>query len=107
MLALACWGINTDAVKVLLTLGADPNIADIWGNTLLHIAVHNNVRKETLQTIIAHGVDLNEANKNGIIALWIACHEGAVDAINVLLNAGADPNIVSTKTKCVSALCCS
>ena len=96
-LALGCWRENADAVNMLLTLGADPNIADIQGNTLLHIACDSNINKDTLQTIIDHGADVNAANGCGETALWIACYQGYADAINVLLNAGANLNILSTK----------
>ena len=84
---------NTDAINVLLTAGADPNIADANGNTCLHFAVHQGCNKEVVQMIIDHGAHVNIANKNGLTALMIACERGNIDVINVLLEAGSDPDI--------------
>ena len=89
----ACDKGNTDAINVLLNAGADPNIADAYGYKYLHYAVGMGSRKEVLQTIINYGADVNAKSKHFITALMIACHRGDTDAINVLLNAGTDPNI--------------
>ena len=48
--------------------------------------------KRLFRTIINHGADVNAANKNNVTALVRACYKGNTDAINELLNAGADPN---------------
>ena len=91
---LACDKSNTDAINVLLKAGANTNIAlDASGDTCLMRAVHNDVSKEVLQTIIDHGADVNATNKQNVTALWIACDKRNADAINVLLKAGADTNI--------------
>ena len=96
-LLLACWRKNADAMNVLLTFRADPNIGTLYGNAVLHIAVLNNINKDTLQAIIDNDVDVNAANKSGETALWIACHRDDVDAINVLLSAGANLNLLSAE----------
>ena len=85
---------NRDAISVLLHAGADPNIVDGNGDTLLRYGVHGHCSKETLQAIVESGVDVNATNKNGITALMKASRRGNIDAISVLLHAGADPNIV-------------
>ena len=90
---LACINGNTDTINVLLNAGADPNIADADGDTWLHYAARNYCHMEVVQAIISHGVDVNITNKMNITALMIACKEGNKEAINVLLNAGADHNI--------------
>ena len=87
---------NVDALNALLNAGADPNIVSINGQTCLHTAVYGQCCKEVLQALIDHGADVNAANKSGVTALWIACHQGDIAAINVLLSAGADPKIVSS-----------
>ena len=86
-----------DAIKVLLNAGADPNIVDAEGNTWLHYAAQNILSTEALQVVISHGVDVdvNATNKKNVTALMTACGEMKnKDAINALLNAGADPDIV-------------
>ena len=92
-LIIACQRGNADAINVFLNAGADPSIADAGGNMCLHFAVKATCSTETLQAIIDHGADVNVANKDNVTALMIACQTGNASAINVLLNAGADPNI--------------
>ena len=84
---------NIDAINLLLNAGADPNIDLFDGNTCLHYAVRRFWRKEVIQTIINHGANVNATNWNNITALSRACKKRNIEAINVLLNAGADPNI--------------
>ena len=91
-LMIALWIPNKDAINVLLNAGADPNIATKYGNTCLHNAVGKGYNKEALQAIISYGADVNATNKNNATALMIACRNGNVDAINVLINAGAGAN---------------
>ena len=93
-LMIACASSNKDAINVLLDAGADPNITDGMGNTCIQIAVGNGCSKDVLETIVNHGVDVNATNKKNVTALMIACEKGNANAINVLLNAGAHPNII-------------
>ena len=93
-LALACENGNVDAIKLLLNARADPNIADVNGNTLLHNAVRNTISKETLQAIIDHGADINAVNNDGATALLLACNTEHRESVNVLMRAGADTSIV-------------
>ena len=93
--------VNTDAINVLLNAGADPDIVDAYGETCLHCAARNNCCTEIFQAIISHGGDVNATGKNNRTALLIACEKGNKIATNVLLNAGADPNI----TDCNGEMC--
>ena len=93
-LMIACCRKNEGAINVLLNARADPNIADeAYGDTCLHVAVSEDCSKEVIKAIIAHGVDLNATNNKNHTALMIACIRKNEGAINVLLNARADPNI--------------
>ena len=100
-LMLTCKKGNTDAINVLLNAGAIHNIVDTSGDIWLHYAARNDCCTEVLQTVISHGVDVNAANKKNVTALMIACHKGNTDAIDILLKAGADPNM----THCLGATC--
>ena len=92
-LILACGVGNVEAINALLNAGADHNIADTEGHTVIHYAVIGSCNKETLQAICDYGADVNAANKDNVTALMIACSRRNVEAINALLNAGADSNI--------------
>ena len=93
-LLMACSERNADAINVLLNAGADTNIAlDESGRTCLMQAVYKDCSKEVLKAIIDHGADVNAADKQNRTALWIGCYKSNIDAINVLLKAGADTNI--------------
>ena len=92
-LMIACQKSNVDTINVLLKAGADPNIADVNGETCLYCAVRGACNKEVLQAIIDYGADVNATNMNNWTALMIACQKSNADVINVLLKAGADPNI--------------
>ena len=84
---------NVDAIKVLLSAGADRTIKDVDGNTWIHYAVHGDCSKEVLQSIIDQGADVNITNKRNVTSLMVASNKGNVDAIKVLLSAGADRTI--------------
>ena len=92
-LMLACAKGNEDAINVLLDAGTYPNIADANGDTCLHYTARKEFCTEILQSIITHGADVNATNKKNVTALMMACVKGNKDAINILLNTGADPNI--------------
>ena len=89
----ACKTGNVDAIKLLLSVGANPNIKNDDGQTWIHHTVIGNWSREVLQVVIAHGGDVNAATKDNITALVLTTRTGNVDTINVLLAAGADPNI--------------
>ena len=92
-LMLASGKANIDGINILLKAGADPGIEDANGNTWLHHSVIG-CSIEVLETLIDYGVDLNATNKKCHTALMMACDKGNIDGINVLMKAGADPNIV-------------
>ena len=96
-LMLACANGNIDALNALLNAGGDPNLADAYGDTCLHYIARNYCCTEVLQPIISHDADVNATNNKNVTALMLACVDMNEDAINVLLNAGADPNIADDK----------
>ena len=95
-LMIACLNGNVDAIHILVNAGADPNIQGTKGTTLIHHAVAGGCNKETLQAIINHGSNVNATAEDCLTPLMFACHEGNVEALNVLLNAGADPNMADS-----------
>ena len=95
----ACNKGNTDAIYILLNAGADPNIANYGGNTGLHMAADGECSKEAMQAIIAHGANVNAVDQRNSTALMRTSNDGHEDTTNVLLNAGADPNIADANGK--------
>ena len=93
VLTIAYTNKDESAITVLLNARANPNIADADGHTCLHIAVIKECSIEALQAIIDHAVDVNALNKDNETALTIACINKDESAINVLLDARANPNI--------------
>ena len=97
-LMIACKKGKIDVINVLLNAGANPRIADKNGNTCLHDAVDGDCSKEVFEAIINHNANINATDKNNVTALMIACWNGNVDAINILLDAGADPHIADSNS---------
>ena len=93
-LILACLNKQMDLMYVLLDADTDPNISDADGDTCLHIAVYKGFSKEILQAMIDHQADVNAVNNKGYTALALACKKNQFDSVKILLNAGADANIV-------------
>ena len=85
---------NIDAISVLLHTGADPNIVDGDGHTMLHYAVNGGCIKNFLQVIVESRVDVNVRNKGVLTALMRACRTGNRAEISALLQVVADPIIV-------------
>ena len=92
-LLCACRTGQSESVRFLLEAGADVNVAKPDGNTSLHVAVCGHCDKEALQKIIQHGVNVNAVNNNCETALVRACSSAQAEAVKVLLESGADPNI--------------
>ena len=105
-LMIACKEGNKDDISVLLNAGADPNIADVYGDTWFDYAAQNCRHPEVLQAIISHGVDVNATNKKHVTVLMKACANGIKDAINVLINAGVDPKVADTNSDTCTWLHC-
>ena len=94
-LMLASQNENEDAINVLLSTGANRSrtFKDRYGDTWIHYAVREDCSNEVLQSFIDHGHDVNATNEMNVTALMLVSENGNVDAMNVLLRAGADRTI--------------
>ena len=93
-------------VQQLLEYGADPNISDRSGRTAIHYIMMLYDRQpskmmsdklEILQLLIARGINLNIKDRNGKTALMAASFFRFTEAVKLLLQNGADPNIEQHK----------
>ena len=85
------------AVNALIAAGADPNARTVHGSTPLYEARSAGV----LSALIAAGADPKGRTAIGTTPLHLAALRGDVDAVKILLNAGAD---VDTRAVHVEAL---
>ena len=80
-------------VRLLLSRGADPNIATSKSWTPLHWAAYFG-KRESVKLLIAAGAQVNtQESRFGHTALVSAARHGHLDVIRILLESGADPTI--------------
>jgi ankyrin repeat protein len=87
-----------EKLKDFLENDGDPNITDIHGNTLLHMAVkYNQVRIVWL--LMRKGIRLNVQNNIGDTALHLACKKGYSHIIEEIYRRGAKVHIKNNEGK--------
>ncbi|RSL79563.1 hypothetical protein CEP51_007263 [Fusarium floridanum] len=79
-----------EPINVLLQYGADPTIGDNIGFRPLHYAED----AYTIQYLLQRGASPNAATTSDhITALMVAAHRGRAEAVDALLNGGANPDL--------------
>ena len=96
-LHFATWEENADAVRFLLSRGADVNARDNWGRTPLLTAIYEEIlvpnRVPTVTLLLEHGADVHAKDKLGHTPLHIAAF-GEAEIAALLIEHGADVNAV-------------
>ena len=97
-LSHAAFLCNLELVQLFLDSGADVNIQMETGETALfgigcYVDSSPAARIETLRLLLAHGANPNIVNEEGACVLSYAAVRGHMDAVKLLLEAGADPNL--------------
>jgi ankyrin repeat protein len=99
---------HPDIVKLLLEHGADPNVRDFYGKTLLVSVCEAGADRdpETLRLLLDHGADPNIGGDNGaplLYAINLGEH-GNVEIVRVLLAHGAKPD-AKDRTQTPALMC--
>jgi len=81
---------DIEALSNLFESGIDINTVDTKKNTALHLAAKHG-HTGIMHFLINHGADLNALNDRSSTPLHLT--EKNIEAIRILLEAGADPNI--------------
>ncbi len=99
-LMTACLLGHLNKTQLLLTLNADINQQDIYGNTALIEAVQSN-KKTLVKLILQHHPKVNHANSQKETALILALRQKtpSEDIVMQLLQAQADPEIVDNNNR--------
>ena len=91
-----------EAVEAVL--GGAAAIADLNGNTPLHLAVQEEASSDILSMLIELGCPVNGRNRRGKTALSVALEKGDESSMRVLLQAGCDPYIADFEGSSVAAV---
>jgi len=81
---------NTNVIETLLEAGANVNISNKEGKTPMHLAVDRN-KPGVFDKLLSHRGNPNKA-------LHYACERKHVKIAEILLKAGADPNLTDSET---------
>lgn len=73
------------SAKSALDAGANPNLCDIAGEPLVHIACRRHLLP-ILQSLVRAGADLSASDRLGLTALRRCCQDGLVDPAKILLS---------------------
>ncbi len=93
LIVLAARNGDLAMTRFLLESGANPNAATRSdGETALMVFARTD-RPEGIALLVAHGADLDAANKSGETALIQAVRARKLRAVRALLEAGADPDV--------------
>ena len=84
---------DPEDVEACVAAGADLDVRDELGRTLLHRAAAANELPAVTQALLAAGGDLNARDRSGETPLhWAAAHNENAAVTQALLTTGADPN---------------
>ena len=89
----AAWNGNNDVVKLLLTTGAQKDLADLDGDTPL-IAAAKQARVHTVSLLLAARASVNYAQIENYSPLWLAALNDDFIIASSLLDAKADLDAV-------------
>jgi len=87
---------NVQIMRMLLKQGADTNVRNGYGQSLVMEAVASGTTTQ-LRLLLTSGADVNATDKDGDTALMYAVNSGYLDTISLLVQHGADVNARNKK----------
>jgi ankyrin repeat protein len=94
LLEIAVEAGDLAGMQLMLRYGADPNFAPMGGQLPLIAAINAPNPKTMITALIAKGAKVNPVSPKGWTPLAWAAYEGTPEAVQTLLEAGADPNYI-------------
>lgn len=87
---------NTDAIKLLLEVGADAEVVSPEGWNLVHLAAVNNIF--VTDYVLSLGLDINSKDAEGLSPLQYAVRYGDnIRIVKLLVDSGADVKVLTSK----------
>lgn len=100
LIALAANYNRGDMLNSILDMeGININSKDKYNTPVIHLMARNNMSSSLAKLASKEGADLNIRDANGETALMIAAKNGNADAVQALINAGADVKAVNFQGK--------
>ena len=97
LLHIACKGGSVQVVEALLDFGADVDVQDMFDDAPLHYAAPHN-KADVCRVLLTRGANPDATNSDGETPLMkIAISGEALDAATVLLEAGADLELMDVR----------
>lgn len=82
-----------DMLELLVELGANVNVADLYGGTALHFAIGSH-REEMVHFLVKSGADIHQADHEGRNGLHFAIAEESKELVSLFIQQGADINVM-------------
>jgi ankyrin repeat protein len=88
---------DTASVRLLLQMGANPNMKPWCGEPVLYLAVHkclggSDAHKEIINLLLKYGANVNAKPPAGVPPLFLVASRSNATLTSLLLRYGADPN---------------
>jgi len=87
---------DNEAFNALIDAGADVNMQNKYGETLLHIAIRRD-RREMVQKLLENNADLNRADNPGWTPLMECVMDDMPELCKILIEAGADTTVANAR----------
>lgn len=118
-LHFACEKDLAELVEVLCLFGADTNLADVDGNTPVHLTLkesgRDTVKRDVLEHLMTYNACCSYSNCEGLTPVHLACKNGYIRCVQFLVHPNPnaplsqplpDPQVLTLKGQCGLHLAC-